>query len=180
MPVATPAVPGRSRTREGGPVSTRPVVGWREWVGVPDLGVAWVKAKVDTGARSSSLHAWDLEVDEPAGVVRFRVHPFQHDDDTVIDTEARLVEHRSVRSSNGTIEVRPVVATTVVVLGHPIETELTLTRRDDMGFRMLLGRRTIRRRFLVDPARSFLAGGNRFVAPLAPMPAATDSPRPRQ
>jgi hypothetical protein len=141
----------------------KPVIGWREWVGLPELGVDGVKAKVDTGARSSSLHAWDIEVD--GDVVRFSVHPVQDDDDIVVQAEAPLVEHRDVRSSNGDVEERPVIRTVAVLRGEQIPIELTLSRRDEMGFRMLLGRSAVRRRFLVDPGRSFLGGGDRLTRP---------------
>jgi hypothetical protein len=134
-------------------------------VGLPDLGVEWVKVKVDTGAKSSSLHAWDIEIDETTGVVRFNLHPLQDDESVVIATSAPLVEHRDVRSSNGEVEVRPVIHTTALVLGQQLEIELGLTSRDEMGFRMLLGRSAIRRRFVVDPARSFVGGGDRFSRP---------------
>lgn len=120
-----------------------------------------MKAKVDTGARSSSLHAFDVEVAETAGVVRFAVHPLQDDDLTVVPCTAELVELREVRSSNGEAEVRPVIRTTAVIAGSPFEVELTLTRRDEMGFRMLLGRSAIRGRYVVDVSRSFLGGGDR-------------------
>jgi hypothetical protein len=143
----------------------KPVVGWREWVGLPALGVDAIKAKVDTGAKSSSLHAWDIEADEGSGVVRFNVHPVQDDDSVVVATSAPLVEHREVRSSNGEVDVRPVIRTTATVRGEQFEIELSLSRRDEMGFRMLLGRSAIRRRFLVDPGRSFLGGGDRFSRP---------------
>jgi hypothetical protein len=141
----------------------KPVIGWREWVGLPDLGVDWVKAKVDTGARSSSLHAWDIEVH--GDVVRFSVHPMQDDDELVVQAEAELIEHRDVRSSNGDVEERPVIRTIAVLRGEGIPIELTLSRRDEMGFRMLLGRSAVRRRFLVDPGRSFLGGGDRVARP---------------
>ncbi|MEY2406918.1 MAG: hypothetical protein QOH64_3358 [Acidimicrobiaceae bacterium] len=144
----------------------KPVIGWREWVGLPDLGVDWMKAKVDTGARSSSLHAWDVEID--GDVVRFNVHPVQDDDEVVVQAEAELVEHRDVRSSNGDVEVRPVIRTVALLRGERIPIELTLSRRDEMGFRMLLGRSAVRRRFLVDPGRSFLGGGDRVSRPPGP------------
>jgi hypothetical protein len=146
--------------------ATKPVIGWREWVGLPDLGVDWVKAKVDTGARSSSLHAWDIEID--GDIVRFNVRPVQEDDDVVVHAQARLVEHRDVRSSNGDVEERPVIRTVAVLRGEGIPIELTLSRRDEMGFRMLLGRSAVRRRFLVDPGRSFLGGGDRVSRPPGP------------
>ena len=134
-------------------------------MGLPDLGVTGVKAKVDTGAKSSSLHAWDIEVDETTGTVRFNLHPFQDDESVSIAASAPLVEHREVRSSSGEVERRPVVRTRALVLGQELQIELTLTSRDEMGFRMLLGRSAIRRRFVVDPGRSFLGGGDRFSRP---------------
>lgn len=141
------------------------LIGWREWVGLPELGVAWVKAKVDTGARSSSLHAWDLKVDEELRVVRFAVHPFQHDDAFTVPVTAELVDVRDVRSSNGDVERRPVIATRAVIGGVIAPIELSLTNRDEMGFRMLLGREALRRRFFVEPGRSFLGGGDAHTPP---------------
>jgi hypothetical protein len=146
-------------------MTDKPVIGWREWVSLPELGVLWVKAKVDTGARSSSLHASDIDVDEANRLVRFNLHPMQDDESVVIVATAPLVEHREVRSSNGEVEVRPVIRTTGLVLGNELDIELSLTGRDDMGFRMLLGRSAVRRRFVVDPGRSFLGGGDRFSRP---------------
>jgi len=137
----------------------RTVVGWREWVMLPKLGVHSVKAKVDTGARSSALHAMDIDVRKQRGVevVTFRVHPFQDDAVTTIECQAQLLEHRWIRSSNGKTERRPVVSTELALHGQIWPVELTLTARDMMGFRMLLGREAVRRRFFVDPGRSYLA-----------------------
>jgi hypothetical protein len=143
----------------------KPVIGWREWVGLPDLGAAWVKAKVDTGAKSSSLHAWDIHVDEASGNVGFNLYPLQDDESVVIAATAPLVDHREVRSSNGEVESRPIIRTTALVLGRQLEIELSLTSRDEMGFRMLLGRSAVRRRFVIDPGRSFVGGGDRFSRP---------------
>lgn len=143
----------------------KPAVGWREWVALPDLGIAWVKAKVDTGARSSSLHAWDVVVDALEGTVRFAVHPLQHDDVLTVPVRAPLAGLRDVRSSNGEVERRPAIVTTATICGEAVPIEVTLTNRDDMGFRMLLGRAALRRRFLVDPGRSFLGGGDRKYPP---------------
>jgi hypothetical protein len=111
------------------------------------------------------LHAWDIRVDENSGVVGFNLHPLQDDESDVIVASAPLVEHREVRSSNGDVERRPVIRTSALVLGQPFEIELSLTSRDDMGFRMLLGRSAVRRRFVVDPGRSFVGGGDRFSRP---------------
>ena len=89
----------------------KPTIGWREWVALPDLGVDFVKAKIDTGARSSTLHAWDIDCDPHLSIVRFSIHPLQDDDSVVVDTQAPLVEEREVRSSNGEAELRPVIST---------------------------------------------------------------------
>jgi hypothetical protein len=145
-------------------------IGWREWVALPELGVSAVKAKIDTGARSSSLHAWDVTIVEGNGQgprrprVRFVLHPRQQDLTETVEAEAELLAVRAVRSSNGEVESRPVIRTPIVIDGRRFAIELTLTRRDEMGFRMLLGRRALRRRFVIDPGRSFLCGGS-TVAP---------------
>jgi hypothetical protein len=142
------------------PPGSRPTLGWREWVALPALGVPVLKAKVDTGARSSALHAWDLEEFQRDGVrwVRFTVHPWQGDASAAFTAECELLGERSVRSSHGHQEVRPVIRTSALVGAHSLAIELTLTNRDSMGFRMLLGRSAIRRRFVVDPGRSFVQG----------------------
>lgn len=137
------------------------VIGWREWVALPDLGVPALKVKVDTGARTSALHAVQVEEFTRRGVawVRFGILPHQQDPRTVILAEAPLVEYRQVRSSNGHRERRPVIATPIALANQQWVIELTLTNRAVMGFRMLLGREAIQRRFHVDPARSYLGGG---------------------
>jgi len=136
------------------------VIGWREWVALPDLGIVSIKAKVDTGARTSSLHAFDLETFRRKGEqwVRFNIHPEQRSGKHEVAAEARVVEWRKVRSSSGHQQKRPVILTTVALLGVRWKVELTLTRRDEMGFRMLLGRQAVRGRFVIDPGRSFLNG----------------------
>jgi len=137
-----------------------PVIGWREWVGLPDLGIKAIKAKVDTGARSSSLHAFDLRQFKRDGVtwVRFQIHPVQRRDDRTITAEAPVFAFRSVRSSSGKATVRPVIITNVRLLGIAWPMELTLANRDEMGFRMLLGREAFRQRFLVDAGKSYYGG----------------------
>jgi hypothetical protein len=137
-----------------------PTIGWREWVRLPELGDALVKAKVDTGARTSTLHAFDVTETERDGEARiaFAFHPNQDDEETEVRAEAPLVDRRNVTASNGQTELRYVIATDVVVDEEPIPIELTLTRRDAMGFRMLLGRHAIRGRFMVDPRRSYRGG----------------------
>lgn len=136
------------------------VIGWREWVALPELGIERIKVKVDTGARSSSLHAYDLERYQEEGrtMVRFNVHPIQRNARATVSTRAELVDRRSVRSSSGAETLRPVILTEVAFLDQRWSIELTLTRRDEMGFRMLLGRQAVRGRFLVDPGRSYVGG----------------------
>lgn len=140
--------------------SERQTVGWREWVALPRLDTPWIKAKIDTGARSSALHAFGLEEFERDGApwVRFEIHPWQRSSDDPISAETPVVDIRTVRSSNGSSERRPVIATTLQLTEREIPIELTLTRRDEMGFRLLIGRQTLRGRFLVDPERSFMGG----------------------
>lgn len=147
-------------------MSDHNVIGWREWVWLPDLlpdPADAVKAKIDTGARTSAIHAWDLEPFERDGVawIRFSLHPRQKDDTHVVAAEAPLLEEREVRSSNGDVERRAVVETTLVIGEERFPIEMTLTKRDQMGFRMLLGRTALRGRLLVDPGSSYRTGGNR-------------------
>lgn len=136
----------------------KPRIGWREWVQLPELRIHRVKAKVDTGARSSSLHAFDVELlkRKRRTMVHFFVHPIQDDRQTTVECLAELVDERWVKSSNGKRELRPTIRTTVSFGGDAWPVDLTLTSRDLMGFRMLLGREAVRRRFLIDPGRSFL------------------------
>lgn len=136
------------------------VIGWREWLALPDLGIKLIKAKVDTGARSSSIHARDIEQFERDGeqFVKFLVPTSQRNPDRVVATQAKVLEFRSVRSSSGRAEMRPVIVTTVALLGQQWPVELTLANREKMGFRMLLGREAFRGKFLVDAGRSYHNG----------------------
>ena len=140
--------------------SNLPVIGWREWVGLPDLGLKRIKAKVDSGARSSSLHATGVQEIEKNGVtfVRFKIHPFHRHPEKHIKAEAQVIDFRLVKSSSGRITNRPVIMTRVALLGEIWPVELTLANRDKMGFRMLLGREAFRGRFLVDACRSYYGG----------------------
>jgi len=135
-----------------------PLLGWREWVALPELGVATLKVKVDTGARSSALHAFDIEPFHRQGqaMVRFKLHPLQRDTSQVQVAEAPLLDERVVRSSVGHGQLRPVIYTLVQVGIQQWPIELTLTNRDVMGFRMLLGRQAIRSRYWVDAGQSYL------------------------
>lgn len=136
----------------------RTVIGWRALVDLPDLGVAQVRAKVDTGARTSSLHATHVRVFEKDGAewVRFRVHFGPRGARQNVQAEAPLVDRRKVRSSNGAVEERLVIRTTLASTGRRWMAEMTLAKRGSMAFPMLLGRGCLKRRFLVDSGRSFL------------------------
>lgn len=135
-----------------------PVIGWREFLSLPELGIAKIKAKIDTGARSSALHAFDIEHFERDGVpsVRFKVHPKQRNSSISAIAEAPLLDQRHIRNSGGQTQLRPVIQTVIGLGEYRWSIELTLTNRDAMGFRMLLGRQAIRKRFWVDAGRSFL------------------------
>ena len=141
---------------------TRPLrtIGWRERLALPDMGIPEVKAKVDTGARSSSLHAFNMEFFKRRRVeyVSFNVHPKQRDSKLTRHVEVPVLEHRHVRSSSGHSASRPVIRTRVELFEESWEIDLTLASRDEMGFRMLLGREAIRGRFLVDSEKSFYNG----------------------
>lgn len=135
-------------------------MGWREWIAMPDLGVTQIKAKVDTGAASSSLHAFGLQRYSSKGrpMVRFDIHPRQRSATNSVSVDAEMVDERPVRNPGGRREVRPVILVRLRWADLTWETEMNLTRRDEMGFRMLLGRKALRRRFVVDPGRSYLGG----------------------
>lgn len=136
----------------------RKTIGWREWVSLPELGVVEIKAKVDTGADSSSLHAFNLERFDDNGtpMVRFEIHPRQRKRKPSIDCVAEVVGERMVKNPGGRSELRPVIRTTLIVAGEEFEALVNLTTRDEMTFRMLLGRRAIRKNFVIDPGRSYL------------------------
>lgn len=142
------------------PAGTNPqptVVGWRERVALPELGVAHLRVKVDTGARTSALHAEDIEPVVVDGL-DWVVFTVPLDDDTTVSARAPVIDHREVRSSSGEAQLRPVVSTVLVMAGQRMPIELTLTGRDEMGFRMLVGRQALRQRFVVDPGRSWVGG----------------------
>lgn len=136
------------------------LTGWREWVSLPDLGVDWIKAKIDTGARTSSLHAFDIHEFEQDGTpwVRFKVKPWQDSQADAVVVESPVHDRRAVRSSSGHAQERLVVELLIRLVDREVLAEVTLSNRDEMGFRMLIGREALRQGFSVDPARSFLGG----------------------
>lgn len=140
--------------------SSFPVLGWREWVSLPELNIAQIKAKVDTGARSSALHAFAIDPYRKGGQrwVMFSIHPRQRHSDISIECHAPIKDRRLVSDSGGHKQRRYVIETQII-LGHSIITaEITLTNRDSMLFRMLIGRTTMDKRFLIDPYASYLQG----------------------
>lgn len=137
------------------------IIGWEEWCGLPDLGLPVIKAKIDTGAKTSALHAYDIERFKKAGTdyVRFKIHPLQRNNVLEKTCEAPLIDRRGVTSSNGEREKRFVILTRIVFPENTIEAELTLTSRHNMAFRMLMGREALRKaKFVVDAGRSYLLG----------------------
>lgn len=137
-----------------------PQIGWREWVHLPMLGDVHVKAKIDTGAKTSAIHAWRIreEREDEQLFVTFELHPMQRTSTPAVACRALVRDRRVVRNSGGHEEARYVILTPAHIGLHTINIEITLTCRDDMGFRMLLGRDAVKNEFLVNPARSFLHG----------------------
>ena len=136
------------------------IIGWREWLALPELGIQAIKAKIDTGARTSALHTFKLEPFEKEGVlmVKFSIHPLQRRKDVEINCIANVLDRRRVTSSDGQSEMRYVIATSVFLGKYNWPVELTLTDRKSMRFRMLLGRAAICDHLMVDPAKSYLCG----------------------
>ena len=135
-------------------------IGWREWLALPELGVPAIKAKVDTGARTSALHAYFVEPFQRDGVemVRFGIHPLQKNTKLELICEAAIKDERLVTDSGGHSEQRYVIESTVQFMDRCWPVELTLTNRDTMKFRMLLGRTALAGNFLVDSGASFIGG----------------------
>ncbi len=136
------------------------IIGWSEWISFPDLGIPRVKAKIDTGAKTSAIHAFDTRQYRRKGEswIDFSIHPLQRNDRVVVAAEAPILAWRHIKSSNGSTEKRPVILVNIGLMGEYWPIEMTLTNRDDMGFRMLLGREALKGRFLVNSSKTYLAG----------------------
>jgi len=135
------------------------IIGWREWCALPDLQLPGVLAKIDTGAKTSSLHAFNIRTSTRGkDWLSFSIHPVQRRRNPEIRCEALCVDLRTVTSSNGKSEERPVIETVIQIGAQRFSTEITLTNRDEMGFRMLIGRQSLSRRFVVDPSLSYACG----------------------
>lgn len=136
------------------------IVGCEEWCSFQTLGIPAVKARVDSGAKTSSIHALNIQTFKRDNNpwVSFEVHPLQQNRKTTIRCEAPIIDRRSVKSSSGESEKRYVIQASMTLGQLEWDIELTLTNRDSMGYRMLLGREAMQYRMLVDPASSFLFG----------------------
>jgi len=135
-------------------------IGWREWVAFPELGIDSIKAKIDTGARTSAMHAWHIQPykHDEKDWVEFEVHPVQRNNKERLVCRAPVHACRKVRSSSGHHEMRYVIKASVEMGKRSHVIEVTLTNRDQMGFRLLLGRTALRGNYIIDPGRSYLTG----------------------
>jgi ribosomal protein S6--L-glutamate ligase len=131
------------------------LIGWQEWCALPTLNVAYIKAKVDTGAKTSSLHAFNIEEfrRDRKKYISFDIHPIQDNDNIIITAKAMVTDERYVMSSSGHKEKRYVIETMLYLGNKKYNIELTLTNRDSLRFRMLLGRDALRSHCIIDPSK---------------------------
>jgi len=151
----------KKKRAQGSAKKARTTIGWEEWCALPGLDLPAIKAKIDTGARTSALHAYDIRTFRKDGqiYVSFKIHPLQRNDKVAVKCTAPLKDKRVVTSSNGEKEKRYVIETRLCMGDVTFMTELTLTSRHKMTFRMLLGREALRKAgMVVDPARSYVLG----------------------
>ncbi len=142
------------------PKTAQQAVGWREWVALPDIGIDEIRAKIDTGARTSAIHAWNIERVERDGLpwLRFDIIPSTARGSRRVACLSPLVDERDIRNSGGAVERRFIIVTMLRLGGAEWTVELSLANRDEMGYRLLLGRTALSRRVIVKPGSSFLLG----------------------
>ena len=138
---------------------TQIVIGWREWIALPELNLPVVKAKLDTGAKTSALHAFNIEpfFDRGRLKVSFQVHPLHEHVDVIVSCSADVVDYRSVSDSGGHREKRFVIMTQVIIGGLSFPIEVTLANRESMTHKMLIGRAAMKQ-LMINPSRAFLLG----------------------
>ncbi len=149
----------------------RRILGWREWVSLPHLGISAIRAKLDTGAKTSALHAWDVSLRTVDGRqwIRFRVPSMREEEAASIECEAPVSDERWVTNSSGAGERRYIISTDLQIGRSSWPIELSLTNRDAMEFPMIIGREAMRNRLIVDPTASFRAGSKPKKAAASPL-----------
>ena len=149
------------------PKAAPETIGWREWASLPDLGVKRVKAKIDSGAKTSALHAFKIRTAERDGAlwVEFAIHPIQRQARPEIACAAEVIARRRIKSSNGAVEERFIIRTKLKLGARSYPIELSLANRDSMGFRLLLGRDALKNGFVIAPSRSYRLGEPKKRAP---------------
>ncbi|MBP9722186.1 MAG: ATP-dependent zinc protease [Gammaproteobacteria bacterium] len=135
-------------------------IGWKEWCALPDLNIMYIRAKIDTGAKTSSLHAYDIHefYKRNQKYVSFNIHPIQNNEKISIPTTAKIIDERYIMSSNGHKELRYVIATNLILGSKKFLIQLTLSNRDPLRYRMLLGRDALTNNFIIDPGKSHCLG----------------------
>ncbi len=145
---------------DSGENENKMIIGWREWISLPDLGIKSIKAKMDTGARTSALHTYFIKPmgDSKKPMVQFGVHPMQKNDKDSIICTADIIDQRRIVDSGGHPELRYIIQTSVLAGNKQWPIELSLTNREQMRFRLLIGRSAISEKLIIDPELSFTLG----------------------